>query len=83
MAAPFMINRLDLNEVSTLVQECRIIDRINCRYMTPFRYKEEQREQEAVTMMKVISRATARAVKLMACINEAMASFRLLTDRES
>ncbi|NQU24255.1 MAG: hypothetical protein HQ567_23485 [Candidatus Nealsonbacteria bacterium] len=82
IAAPFLTNKLDLNDISTLVQECRIIDQINFRYMTPNRQKQEQRDQEAETIKRVISKATVRAIRLIACINATMSSFRLLTNPE-
>lgn len=83
IAAPFLTDRINLNEVVTLVQECRIIDRINQRYMMPLSPKGEKRDGEVDTLRKVIERSTLRAVRIQAEVNRALSSFRLLTSTGS
>jgi hypothetical protein len=49
VAAPFLLDRIPLNEIAVLIQECRIIDRICDRYMMVISPKGEKREQETET----------------------------------
>jgi len=83
MAAPFLADRISVNEVVTLIQECRIIDRINGRYMSPFAPGGARRDKETATLQRVLAKATARAVALHSTISAALGSFRLLTSVES
>lgn len=83
MAAPFLTDRISLNDVVLLIQECRIIERINSRYLTPLRPKEERRQEETATLQSVIVKASVRAEALQRTIATILGSFRLLTSAES
>jgi len=79
MAAPFLTERISINDVATLIQECRIIDRINQRYMSPFSPKGDQRDKEIATLRRMLTKSSERAVVLHATINAAIGSFTSLT----
>ncbi|MBL7152325.1 MAG: hypothetical protein ISS79_01305 [Phycisphaerae bacterium] len=79
LAAPFLVSKIDLSDIIVLVQECRIIERLNARYMATGAPKGELREREITTLRSVISKATKRSAKILACINDTLATFRLLT----
>lgn len=83
VAAPFLTDRINLTEVVTLFQECRIIDRINFRYMQPIAPKGERREQETTTLQTVIQKAMSRAILLQSQVTGALNSFQLLTSMKS
>jgi hypothetical protein len=83
VAAPFLTDRINLNEIVTLLQECRIIDRINQRYMMPLAPRGEKRERETEALRSVIEKSTIRAIRIQAEVIRALAAFRLLTQTES
>ncbi len=83
IAAPFLTDRIPLNEIVTLVQECRIIDRINQRYMMAIAPKGEMRDREIDTLRSVINKATGRVARLQVAIASALGAFRLLTATKS
>ena len=79
VAAPFLLDRIPLNEIVTLIQECRIIDRINQRYMMPIAPKGEMRERETETLREVIDGSIARASLTRGHVVAALGTFRLLS----
>ena len=83
VAAPFLTDRITLNEVVTLVQECRIIERITQRYMAPLAPRGEKRDQEVAALRLVIEKSIRRAIRIQAEVVRASAGFRLLTNAES
>jgi hypothetical protein len=80
LAAPFLTDSIDPNEVSLLVQECRIIERINSRYMMPMAPKGDARDREIVILKSTISTAIERAHRLNETVQSVMSRFLLLTD---
>lgn len=68
LASPFLSPPVPLNEVSILLQECRIIDRINNRYLSPHAPSGELRDREIETIRWVIEKAQARTMSLLALI---------------
>ena len=83
MAAPFLTDRINPKDVVTLLQECRIIDRINNRYMTLFAPKGGRRDKDTAMLESVIAKATERAEALQRTVVVALASFSLLTSAET
>ncbi len=83
IAAPFLLDQVPLNEIAILIQECRIIDRICDRYMMAFSPKGDQREQEIKTLRDTISGAVMRAKNIKARVMASLATFQLLSTKES
>lgn len=83
VAAPFLLDRIPLNEIVLLIQECRIIDRICDRYMMAFRPEGERRQRETETLRNTINGAIARATSIKAHVMTALATFQLLSAKES
>ncbi|MEN6309300.1 MAG: hypothetical protein ABFD91_16260 [Anaerohalosphaeraceae bacterium] len=50
---PFLIDQIPLNDIVVYVQECRIIDCINKRYLSPMAPKGQQRDKEINTIKSV------------------------------
>jgi hypothetical protein len=80
LAAPFFAHKIDPNEVSLLVQECRIAEIVNMRYMMPNSPKGEIRDRDIETLRDVTSKAIQRANKLNEVVKEAMSIFRPLAE---
>lgn len=78
LGAPFLPSHIDLQEVSTLIQECRIIDTINRRYLFGMGLSKESRAAEAETLRGVILKAEGRAVLLLAALQKCLGTFRPL-----
>jgi hypothetical protein len=83
IAAPFLLDRITLNEIVTLVQECRVIDRICQRYMMPLAPKGEKRDQETETLKGVLARSVTRATALRLAVLGALSTFKLLSSKDS
>lgn len=83
VAAPCLLDRIPLNEIAVLIQECRIIDRICDRYMAPFSPTGEKRERETATIRRTIEGATIRATTIKACVMTALNTFQLLSTKGS
>jgi hypothetical protein len=83
VAAPCLLDRIPLNEIAVLIQECRIIDRICDRYMAPFSPRGEKRERETETIRRTIEGATIRATTIKACVMTALNTFQLLSTKEN
>lgn len=79
-ASPFLTDRIDLPEVVTLIQECRIIDRISDRYLMGSRTSDGVREQDRDSLRRVTAGAITRAARLLAATENTLKSFRLLVD---
>lgn len=76
VALPFLTEHISLNEVSVLLQECRIIDSINSRYLLGAHgSNKELKTREADTVKKVISKANVRAKILLASVYVCLSSF--------
>lgn len=80
LAAPFLGDSINPNEVSLFVQECRIIEQINLRFLMGVRLKEETKKQEIETLKNLITKATNRGEGLVLAMNGATSRFRLLTE---
>ncbi len=83
LASPFLIDRIPVNDVSVLIQQCRIIERICQRYMMPLAPKGEQRDQEISTLKQVIDRSILRALALKVAVQAALSTFTQLSTKES
>lgn len=83
VAAPFLLDRIPLNEIVVLIQECRIIDRICDRYMMVLSPKGEKREEETETLRKTIAGAIQRATKIKVHVMTVLGTFQLLSTKES
>ena len=83
LAAPFLTDKINFSEVATLIQECRIIERINQRYMMPMSPQGEMRDREIDNLRSLISKATERASRVLAEVDAALKTFRFLTNVES
>jgi hypothetical protein len=83
VAEPFLLDRIPLNDVITLVQECRIIDKICDRYMMAMSPKGEMRERETETLRNTIDRATTRSAIIRSKVMAALSTFRTLSARDS
>ena len=80
LAAPFFAEEIEPNDIAVLVQECRIIDRINSRYMAPYARKASDRDHEIETLKNVIKRASQKASRILQSVNRSLKRFQLLTD---
>lgn len=83
LSAPFLTDRISVHDVAVFVQECRIIDRINNRYMTPLAPKGEQRDGEIAALRSLIGKAVAHAAALDSIVFDTMSSFRTLTSEST
>jgi Restriction endonuclease len=83
VAAPFLLDRIPLNEIVVLIQECRIIDRICDRYMMVLSPKGDKREQETETLRRTLAGAVTRATLIRARVMTALSTFQLLSTKES
>lgn len=83
LSTPFLTAQIDISEVSKLVQECRIIDRINSRYMAPLAPKGSVRDHDIDALKGIIIKAIVRASKILMSVNQSLCRFQLLTDIKS
>jgi hypothetical protein len=83
LASPFLLDRIPINEIVVLIQECRIIDRICDRYMVPNSPTGEKRLRETETVQRTIAGATMRATTIKARVIAALNTFQLLSTKES
>jgi hypothetical protein len=84
VSSPFLNEYISLNEVSLLLQECRIIDSINSRYLLGVpRSKEELKNREIETMRGLVSKAKQRSDKLLTSIHWCLANFRPVSKKQS
>lgn len=77
LAAPFLADSIDTNEVSLFVQECRIIERINMRYLIGTVPKVRDKDIESLKCL--IPKAIERANRLIKIINANVNRYQLLT----
>lgn len=80
LSAPFLIHKIDPNEVSLFVQECRIADSLNSRYIMPNAPCGEIRDKDIETLKRIISTTIERGYKLNKSIKKTMKYFRPLTE---
>lgn len=79
---PFLPENISLNEVSVLLQECRIIDSINSRYLAGISAsKADIKSNDIESMKKILGTARARAELLHASINHCLVSFKPISGR--
>ena len=76
LSAPFLTTYLDNQAIATLLQECRIIDTINQRYLAGPRIKEDLREREVKTMRNLIEKADTRALATLSSVERCLTTFR-------
>lgn len=76
LVAPFFASHIDVDSVLILLQECRIIDTINRRYMTGLRFSDDLKAKETETLAKVIARADERANEMQEVVRQCLATFR-------
>ncbi len=80
VAAPFLTEYININEVSILLQECRIIDSINLRYLLGVRGKNEEiKTHDIEAIRKLINKAKARTHQLQLQIKICMSIFNLVS----
>lgn len=76
IALPFLSNNIPYVEIATLLQECRIIDSINTRYLLGIRGKnEEVRDSDINSFKSLLQKATARAITLKSILYKCLVSF--------
>ena len=73
--APFLDDMVSANEVLMLLQECRIIDAINHRYMSGIRVTDEIKASDVEKLREVIARATARSVAIRVRVAQQLVKF--------
>lgn len=79
LAAPFLFDSINTNEVNLLVQECRIIEKINTRYLMGAKSSAEIRRNDVDILKDLIPKAIDRGKRLNESVEVCMNSFRLLT----
>lgn len=79
LAAPFLFDSINTNEVNLLVQECRIIESINMRYLMGLNSSTEIRRNDVDTLTDLIPKAIYRGKQLNESVEVCMNSFRMLT----
>ena len=77
LAAPFLVHRIPCDEVATLLQEGRIIESINRKYMQPHGVLNLEGDLESLKSM--LASASQRAKMLLECIDASLADFKLLS----
>ena len=79
---PFLTEYISLNEVSILLQECRIIDSINSRYLAGIpRSKNDIKTRDIESVKKLLSTANVRADSLQASVNVCLSSFKPISEK--
>ncbi len=76
VSQPFLTNIISLNDVSILLQECRIIDSINSRYLSGIRSPEDIKENDITSLKRVLATANKRAEELFTSIDVSLSSFK-------
>ena len=82
LAAPFFTDRVDPNSIATLLQESRIIDRVNFRNIESFT-NQNRVDLDCQTIRTVLQKAIPRARKILVQVSVAMHSIKPLTEVES
>lgn len=72
ISLPFLVSKIPFNEVSVLLQECRIIDSIYSRYLSGVR---GNKERELETIKSLLQKANLRAIRLKVILNECLIGF--------
>lgn len=73
---PFLTESISLNEALVLLQECRIIDSINSRYLSGIRSPTDIKNNDIKSMQRVLGTASARSEILLASVNKCLTNFR-------
>lgn len=73
---PFLTDMINLDEVFTLLQECRIIDSINSRYLSGIHFSEDIAANDIASMRKLLGAANKRSDVLLASVHNSLASFK-------
>ncbi|MDH5728744.1 MAG: hypothetical protein OEZ58_07115 [Gammaproteobacteria bacterium] len=76
IALPFLSDNIPYVEIATLLQECRIIDSINTRYLLGIRGKNEKvRDSDIKSFKSLLHKATVRATALKLILDKCLVSF--------
>ncbi len=79
IASPFLTDRINLSEVSILLQECRIINAINTRYlMGAHGGNKEIKIRESETIKNIIRKASERSMKIDLSIQQCVLEFKTI-----
>ncbi len=76
LVAPFLTDHINISEVGTLLQESKIIDAINQRYLMGVRVKGEIKEQEIEKLKRILEKATQRALLIELNIKKCLMEFK-------
>ena len=77
LASPYLTERINLSEVSLLLQECRIINAINTRYlMGAHGGNKDLKTREAETIKSVLKKAITRSIKIDLSIHQCLMEFK-------
>lgn len=76
ICAPFLTQSIPLNQVAVLLQECRIVDSINNRYIQGLSVSKEIKEADIENIKRIISLARARVSDIDNAIQACFQSFR-------
>lgn len=81
VASPFFLETINIYEISLLVQQYRIIDRINTRYLTPNTPQGGPIRDHDIEVIKInIPQAIERSAQLLITLDETLKRFRFLTE---
>jgi hypothetical protein len=76
LAAPFLVDSINPNEVSLFIQESRIIEQINYRYLMGVKIQDEKKTEEKDLLRGLIPSAIDRGKRLNNVVNICMSNFR-------
>lgn len=81
-AAPFLTDRINITEVITLIQECRIIDSISRRHLL-VAHPEVRRNEDAAMLQSVLTKAKIRAACILTEVQKASQTFKPLSNTDT
>lgn len=73
---PFLADIINLNEVAILLQECRIIDAINSRYLAGIRSPTDIKNNDVKSIKDILGKANARSEILLTSVYKCLSNFR-------
>tara|TARA_R110002049_G_scaffold290065_4_gene473312 strand:+ start:842 stop:1681 length:840 start_codon:yes stop_codon:yes gene_type:complete len=82
LAAPFLLDKLSLNDALVLLQECRIIDQINLRHLT-VGVVENVKTDDIETLKNTITEASSRVSVILDQLEKALDSIKILSDHDT
>jgi hypothetical protein len=83
LAAQFLTNSINTNEVSLFIQECRIIEQINYRYLMGVKIEDEKKKEEIELLRNFIPSTIGRGKHLGDVVNSCMSNFRPLIELDN